>query len=88
MIRLTDQAGATALVLPMEIPPNFGKIYTDAFRASFLEATRGTNAVLADFPLHAVALDTSLMQADGIHPTAEAQPLILDSVWMSLESLL
>jgi acyl-CoA thioesterase-1 len=88
MIRLTDQAGATALVLPMEIPPNFGKIYTDAFRASFLEATRGTNAVLADFPLHSVALDTSLMQADGIHPTAEAQPLILDSVWMSLERLL
>jgi acyl-CoA thioesterase-1 len=88
MIRLTDRAGAKALVLPMEIPPNFGKIYTDAFRASYLQATQGTNAVLADFPLNSVALNTSLMQADGIHPTAEAQPLILESVWTSLESLL
>jgi acyl-CoA thioesterase-1 len=88
MIRLTDRAGAKALVLPMEIPPNFGKIYTDAFRASYLQATQGTNAVLADFPLNSVALNTPLMQADGIHPTAEAQPLILESVWTSLESLL
>lgn len=88
MIGLAEDADAKVLVLPMEIPPNFGKFYTDAFRASFSGATEGTGAVLADFPLESVALNSALMQADGIHPTVAAQPLILTSVWRSLEDLL
>ena len=73
LIRLSEQAAARVLLLPMEIPPNFGKFYTDA---------------LAEFPLASVALETTLMQTDGIHPTAEAQPIILESVWQTLESML
>jgi acyl-CoA thioesterase-1 len=88
MIELSEAAGATALVLPMEIPPNLGKFYTDAFRATFTKAAQQTGAALADFPLASVALQPELMQTDGIHPTAAAQPLILDAVWSSLEELL
>ena len=88
LVELSEAAAARVLVLPMEIPPNFGKFYTDAFRASFAEATAGTDATLAEFPLSSVALDATLMQPDGIHPTAEAQPIILDSVWRHLEDLL
>ncbi len=88
MIGLAEDANAKVLILPMEIPPNFGKFYTDAFRASFPGAIEGTDAVLADFPLASVALNRDLMQADGIHPTVAAQPLILTSVWRSLEGLL
>ena len=88
MIELSEAAGAAALVLPMEIPPNLGKFYPDAFRATFAQAAAQTGATLADFPLASVALQPELMQADGIHPTATAQPLILDAVWSSLEKLL
>ena len=88
LVTLSEQAEAKVLLLPMEIPPNFGKFYTDAFRASFVGAVEGTGATLAEFPLSSVALDASLMQSDGIHPTAEAQPLILESVWQHLEDLL
>ena len=88
MIELSEAAGATALVLPMEIPPNLGKFYTDAFRASFQNAIEGSQAVLGDFPLTDVALKPALMQSDGIHPTAVAQPIILESVWQNLSQLL
>lgn len=88
MISLSEETGAAVLVLPMEIPPNFGKYYTDAFRASFREAVEGTRAELGEFPLQSVALDQELMQADGIHPTEAAQPLIMESVWQTLQSLL
>lgn len=88
MISLAEETGAAVLVLPMEIPPNFGKYYTDAFRASFMEAVEGTRAELGEFPLQSVALDQELMQADGIHPTEAAQPLIMESVWQTLQSLL
>ena len=88
MIELSEAAGAATLVLPMEIPPNLGKFYTDAFRATFAQAAAQTGATLADFPLASVALQPELMQADGIHPTATAQPVILDAVWSSLKGLL
>ena len=64
------------------------RFYTDAFRATFTQAAEHTGAALADFPLASVALEPELMQADGIHPTAAAQPRILDAVWSSLEELL
>ena len=63
MIGLAEDANARVLMLPMEIPPNFGKFYTDAFRASFSGAIDGTDAILADFPLESVALDRSLQHS-------------------------
>jgi acyl-CoA thioesterase-1 len=88
MISLSESAGATVLILPMEIPPNLGRYYIDAFRASFPAAIEGSNAVLGHFPLESIATNSALMQADGIHPTAEAQPLIVSSVWTDLQELL
>ena len=88
MISLSQDAGATVLLLPMEIPPNLGKRYTDAFRDSFTHAAAASGAALGRFPLERVALNPVLMQDDGIHPTAEAQPAILDTIWESLEPLL
>lgn len=88
MIRLSESAGAKVLILPMEIPPNLGKFYVDAFRASFPEAIEGSDAILGQFPLASVATNPALMQADGIHPTAKAQPLIVSTVWIDLKELL
>ena len=88
MVSRSLQAGAAVLLLPMEIPPNLGKRYTDAFRDSFAQAADASDAVLGQFPLQRVALDPLLMQDDGIHPTAEAQPAMLDIIWQSLEPML
>lgn len=88
---IVDQAsasGAGVLMLAMEIPPNYGARYSQAFRASFVKIANETGVALSPFMLDGVATDASLMQADGIHPTAAAQPLLLANVWPHLEPLL
>ena len=72
----------------MEIPPNFGARYTGLFRDSYAEVARATETALAPFILEGIALDSDLMQADGIHPTASAQPRLLDNVLPHLTPLL
>ena len=88
MVEQSQGAGAEVLVLAMEIPPNYGSRYTRAFRNSFAAVTEATGSTLSPFMLDGVATDRSLMQDDGIHPTVEAQPLLLANVWPYLEPLL
>jgi acyl-CoA thioesterase-1 len=88
MITLSRNAGATVLVLGMEIPPNYGERYTRAFHKAFADAATRAGAALVPFLLDGVATDAALMQADGIHPTAAAQPRLLDNVWPALDALL
>ncbi len=88
MARLSREAGARVLILPMEIPPNYGPRYTRAFRESFSAAAQQAGATLGPFLLDGVATDPALMQGDGIHPTAEAQPLLLDNLRKSIAKLL
>lgn len=88
MSRLARDAGAEVLLLGMEIPPNYGTRYTKAFRESFTRAAEATGARVAPFMLEGVATREELMQADGIHPTVEAQPLLLDNVLASLLEIL
>ncbi len=76
------------LLLGMQIPPNYGPRYTRAFAAMYREVARETGAVLVPFFLEGVALTPGLMQPDGIHPTQEAQPLLLETLWAYLEPLL
>ena len=64
------------VLVAMEIPPNYGSRYTEAFRESFIVVAQSTGATLGSFPLQDVATDPQLMQADGIHPTVEAQAII------------
>ncbi len=88
MVDMVQQAGAVPLLVAMRIPPNYGARYTSAFDSVFAEVAQSTGAHLVPFILNDVALDDGLMQDDGIHPTAEAQPLLLDAVWSYLEPLL
>jgi len=78
MAGMAMNAGAEVLILPMEIPPNYGPRYTRGFRAAFRDAAEASGAHLGPFLLDGIATDPTLMQSDGIHPTAEAQPLIAD----------
>ena len=88
MAQLAQASGASVLLLPMEIPPNYGERYTAAFRESFNAVADKTGASLAPFILDGVATQTGLMQDDGIHPTASAQPLLLQNIIDSLLEIL
>jgi len=88
MAGLAKNAGASVVVLGMEIPPNYGARYTQAFHAIYADVAKRTGAALVPFLLDGVATDDALMQADGIHPTAAAQARLLDNVWPALKSLL
>jgi acyl-CoA thioesterase-1 len=88
MIEASQTAGARVVVAEMRIPPNYGKTYTEKFNDTYSELAGKYDLVLLPFLLQDIALDPGLMQADGIHPTAAAQPLILDRVWAVLEPLL
>lgn len=84
MTALARDKNAQVLILGMEIPPNFGERYTQLFRAAFTDVAQAQQAAYGGFMLAGVATDPALMQADGIHPTAEAQSLLLDNVWPHL----
>lgn len=88
MIEQSQQAGADVLLLGIDIPPNYGQAYRDAFTGVFHSLANEYNVALVPFLLEGVALNDELMQSDGIHPTAEAQPIILENVWPELEPLL
>jgi acyl-CoA thioesterase-1 len=88
MIDAAEEAGARVLLLGMRIPPNYGARYADGFHAVYEDLARQHDATLVPFLLDGIALDPQLMQEDGIHPRAAAEPLILDLVWARLEPLL
>ena len=88
MVTIAKVSGATVVLLGMEIPPNYGARYTEAFHKLFADVARRAGVALVPFLLDGVATDASLMQADGIHPTAAAQPRLLTNVWPTLESVL
>jgi acyl-CoA thioesterase-1 len=86
--RAAQARGARVLVVGMRIPPNYGPKYTQAFFDAFAEVARETKSGYVPFLLERVAEKRELFQPDQIHPTAEAQPLLLDTVWNGLEPLL
>jgi acyl-CoA thioesterase-1 len=88
MIELSQAAGARVILAEMRIPPNYGATYTERFHALYGELADETGATLLPFLLEEIALEPGMMMDDGIHPTVEAQPLILDAVWVELEPLL
>ena len=88
ILELSHAQGASTLLAEMQIPPNYGRRYTEAFRTSFKDVATTANTELIPFLLEEVALQPEFMQNDGIHPTAAAQPLIVDAVLPYLLPLL
>ncbi len=91
MLQSTQAAGAKAVLLGMQVPPNYGKRYAEEFRTLFETLARSERVAFVPFFLRGVADapdPLALFQADRIHPNAQAQPLLLDNVWPVVQPLL
>jgi acyl-CoA thioesterase-1 len=78
MTDLVKAAGAQPVIITMRIPPNYGSRYTRAFEQVFADAAEQSKATLVPFLFEELAVDAQMMQDDGIHPTAKAQPLLVE----------
>jgi acyl-CoA thioesterase I len=88
LVSASRERGARVLLLGMRLPPNYGSFYTGKFHQVYQQVAAEQHVSLVPFFLAGVAEDRHLMQEDGIHPTDEAQPMLLDTLWPYLEPLL
>lgn len=86
--RRSRQAGAKVMLLGMKIPPNYGKRYIEMFYNVYPQLSKELNIPYIPFIIEEVALDKALMQEDGLHPNAKAQPVIADKIASYLFPLL
>ena len=87
-ITLAQKQRAQVLLVGMRLPSNYGTSHTQAFHALYADLGRKLQIPVVPFFLEGVAADPALMQADGIHPNAVAQPKLLATVWPYLAPLL
>lgn len=88
IVELSRAAGAKVLLLGMKMPPNYGQRYTADFQTTYAHIAQKYRLPFVPFFLERVALEPGMIQADGLHPTAAAQPAMLDAVWPTLVPLL
>ncbi|AOB26662.1 arylesterase [Bordetella bronchiseptica] len=88
MAQASRQAGAAVLLVGMQIPPNYGRAYTQRFAQVFPAVAEQEKARLVPFLMEGIATNRAMFQADGIHPNEDAQPALLDNVWPVLEPML
>lgn len=80
--------GMTVILAGMEAPPNFGADYTREFRSVYTDLAQQYRVRFIPFLLAGVAGDSSLNQADGIHPNVRGAQIVADLVWAELKSAL
>ena len=88
MISASADSGAEVVLAGMLIPPNYGEKYTQDFAGVYPELAATFETPLIPFFMEDVALDPSRMQADGIHPNSGAQPILMETVWTTLQPTL
>lgn len=88
MVQQAKQQNAVVLVLGMRLPGNYGRRYTEAFYNVYQQIAEQEQIALVDFFLDGIGAVDGMMQADGVHPTVKAQPLLLENVWQGFAPLL
>lgn len=88
MVKQIKGANSDVMLLGMRIPPNYGERYTQQFFSVFNTIASDHNTLFVPFLLEGVAGKPNMMQADGIHPTKLAQPIIMELVWTELQEWL
>ncbi len=88
MVTAVQRAGAKALIVGMKLPPNYGAAYVREFDALFVDVAKAHKVPLVPFFFEGFGERNEMFQPDRVHPTASAQPLLLDNVWPVLRPLL
>ena len=88
MVAAVQNARAKPLIVGMKVPPNYGPAYARAFDALFVDVAKARRAPVVPYVFEGFGEDLAQFQADRIHPTAAAQPRIVDNVWPALAPLL
>jgi len=88
IVQTAQRAGAKVLVVGSRMPPNYGPRYTREFQEAFAQVAADRGAALVPFMLDGIATSRDYFQSDNMHPTAAAQPIILDTIWKGLAPLL
>jgi len=88
IIKASTDSGAAVVLLGIRIPPNYGQRYIDEFDDVFRQLADELDVPWIEFFMEGVALNEKLMQSDGIHPNATAQPILLDNAWPVINAAL
>src|SRR5215472_3592270 len=86
IVRASKREGARVVLVGMQLPPNYGVPYVNQFRAAFGEVAKEERVVLVPFLLDGLE-EREQFQADDLHPTAAAQPILLENVWRKLAAM-
>jgi len=88
IVQTSKDSGAAVVLLGIRIPPNYGARYIADFDAVFRQLASDLDVPWVEFFMEGVALNEELMQGDGIHPNAAAQPVLLDNAWPVISAAL
>ena len=88
IISLLIEKQSRIILVPIQLPPNYGQVYNDKFREIYESLSQTYSVSLSRFILDQIAMNPTLMQADGIHPVEQAQMQMLDNIWPALLPLL
>ncbi len=84
MIVLSQQQGAMVLLAGIRLPPNYGSEYVQKFESIYPDLAREYGTLLVPFFMDGVVFEPGMLQADGIHPSENGQPVLLENVWKVL----
>jgi acyl-CoA thioesterase-1 len=88
MIDASKNAGAKVILAGMQIPPNYGSRYSNEFKTLYVKLAEKNEVGLIPFLLEGIGGKVELMQRDGIHPTAEAQQIIVNTALPEIKKYL
>ncbi len=88
MVDASRRVKAEVLLVGMRLPPNYGTAYTEKFQRTYAEIAKAKKAAFVPFLFEGFAEEARYFQSDRVHPTSEAQALMLETVWKGLKPLL
>jgi len=88
IVTASKRASARVLLVGMQMPPNYGESYTRAFAQVYPDLARQYRTALVPFLLQGMEQRRELFQSDNMHPTAAAQPILMENIWKALSPLL
>ncbi|ASL42351.1 Esterase TesA [Burkholderia sp. AD24] len=88
IVEQAQQGHAKVVLVGMYVPPNYGPDYTQKFHAMYGQLSQQLHVPLVPFLLAGIADKPDMFQADQMHPTQQAQPVLLNNVWPVVKPLL